>query len=272
MDAGQAWLAPLPAVGSSEATAVAQRLALQVARIAALGAVEPVRPIPGDGAAIRAELLVEQAPWVSFEGLLDYCWGHGIVVIHVSNFPRGLKRMHGLAARVDGRPVIVLSWARRHPAWLLFVLAHELGHLALGHVDEGTTLIDDEVDKESGDAEERAANDFALALLCGSSETRFSANDRWLKAEALAAAATKLGHELRIDPGHIVLNYANTMGKSFYAVANAALALLPGAADAPEAARRRLAGGLDWERLPAESSEFVMRMTRGTKVETVAAD
>ena len=206
--------------------------------------------------------MYKRQPWVSFEALLDYCWAHGIAVLHVSNFPKNIKRMHGLSARVGGRPVIVLSWAKRHPAWLLFVLAHELGHLALGHVPDESTLVDEAVDQASQDDEEKQANAFALEALNGSASTRFAAADRWPRASGLAAEASRIAKEKQIDPGHVVLNYANTMGKNFFAVANAALALLDGLDDASELVRRRLAKHLDWERLPADSSEFVMRMTK----------
>src|SRR5215471_1128165 len=51
----------------------------------------------------------------------------------------------------------------KHSAWLLFILAHVLGHILRGHVTRDGVLVDQEVDRTSAtDAEERAANAFAL--------------------------------------------------------------------------------------------------------------
>jgi len=67
----------------------------------------------------------------------------------------------------SARPVIVLKESRELAVYWLFDLAHELAHLALGHVDQ-TGLID--VDSPapsvgSPDSMEQAANDFALEIL-----------------------------------------------------------------------------------------------------------
>ena len=58
------------------------------------------------------------------------------------------------------------------------------------------------------------------------------------------------------------MNYAHTMGGPFFAVGNAALKLLNVAVGGPKMLRTKLADVLDFSRLPADSSEFVMRMTR----------
>jgi hypothetical protein len=55
---------------------------------------------------------------------------------------------------------------------------------------------------------------------------------------------------MRIDPGHIVLNYAHTMGDTFWPVANAALKLLEPKRDALRIVRAKLAEHLDWSSLP----------------------
>ena len=63
--------------------------------------------------------------------------------------------------------MIVLCRHTKHAAWLLFILAHELGHLALDHVPNEGVLIDEGLDKNSTDAEEQQANAFAIELLTG---------------------------------------------------------------------------------------------------------
>lgn len=64
-----------------------------------------------------------------------------------------------------------------------------------------------------------------------------------------------------------MLNYAYGMGGSFWGVANAALNILDPNPDAVGAIGDRFAANLDWERLPEDSSEFLMRVTRRAKPE-----
>ena len=52
------------------------------------------------------------------------------------------------------------------------------------------------------------------------------------------------------------------MGNSFFAVGNAALKLLEPQADPVGMVRARMAERLDWSRLPEDSCEFLMRVTR----------
>jgi hypothetical protein len=52
------------------------------------------------------------------------------------------------------------------------------------------------------------------------------------------------------------------MGKSFFPVGLAALKLLDPHDDAVAKVRAKMAGNLDWSRLPEDSSEFLMRVTR----------
>jgi len=73
------------------------------------------------------------------------------------------------AAVWDGsvRPVVVLKESRELAVYWLFDLAHELGHLALGHVGQ-TGLIDVDSPAPRGDftdSTEQMANDFALEIL-----------------------------------------------------------------------------------------------------------
>jgi hypothetical protein len=65
------------------------------------------------------------------------------------------------------RPLIVLKESRELAVYWLFDLAHELAHLALGHVGQ-TALIDVESPAPRGDSldsMEQAANDYALEIL-----------------------------------------------------------------------------------------------------------
>ena len=90
--------------------------------------------------------------------------------------------MDGFAARIDGRPVIVVCRRDRFCARILFIVARELGHLFLGHLDSNSTLVDEAMERNTRDDEEESAN-----------RTRVIAEGTWPSARQLAAEARKLG-------------------------------------------------------------------------------
>ena len=247
---------------SEDDLALARVLATRAAQLAASAVSIPAATIPISASDIRDQILGDDAHWVGLNELLQYCWSIGLPVLHLDHFPPSAKRPDGFAARVNGRPVIVLCRHAKYSAWLLFILAHELGHLALGHVPDDGTLIDQGLDEDSVDEEEQQANAFAIELLSGRASRRFTASGRWPNAEGLATSAKEIGRKSMIDPGHVVLNYAHSMGDSFYSVGNAALKLLEPNADAVAKVRTKMAENLDWSRLPEDSSEFLMRVTQ----------
>ena len=60
------------------------------------------------------------------------CWAHGVPVMYWRNLGTASENgWHG--GSTNGRPVIILSKASQLWAWQLFILAHEVGHVALGH-------------------------------------------------------------------------------------------------------------------------------------------
>ena len=266
-DAGPVTFRPLPNVkfkaakgstrGESENAA---RVAVQLAKLVLQGSPELTAKRVPSAADLRS-LLLERAPCVNFKTLLNWCWSVGIPVLHVRSFPSA-KKMDGLAVRVNGRPVIVLASNKRASAWLLFVLAHEIGHIASGHLDSDGVLVDDQIDRESSDAQEAEANQYAATLLSG--KTRFSvfAPGRWPNAITLAADAKRIGAEKSIDPGYVVLNYAHTMrhAGTFWATANVALKRIEPDANAPGLIRSTLEGHLKWAALSDDEVEYTRRL------------
>jgi hypothetical protein len=248
---------------ADEAIRVARTLSLQIAALAAVAAPRSVTPMPTTGREIRNCILDRDRKWVDLEGLVDYCWDAGIPVLHLT-FPAGIRKMEGLSARVGGRPVIILTKNERQPALLAFVVAHELGHILSGHIDDGV-VIDSKVEHASGDEGETEANLVAVEILTGSRDTHVTASDRWLDARRLAAAAREYGEIHRVDPGHVAMNYAKSMGakqgSNFMPVGRAALNLLEPNCDAMAVLRRKAAERLDWTKLPASSSEYLINMT-----------
>lgn len=129
-------------------------------RIAAEATLPEVAQVPRDPARLRAEL-VEHYGGVTLDALLAWCWSAGLIVLPVTLGP-GFDAAVWLTAE---RPVIVLNQRRRAAVFWLFDLAHELGHIALGHV-RGAGLVDGDLEHpDPDDPEEQAATAWALDLL-----------------------------------------------------------------------------------------------------------
>jgi Zn-dependent peptidase ImmA (M78 family)/transcriptional regulator with XRE-family HTH domain len=125
----------------------------------------PFRGIPDDPRQIRLAVMERAAsPVVSLDALLSWAWDAGIVVLPLAK----AKDFVAAVWTIDETPVIVIAESRAVAAYWLFDLAHEIGHLALGHVGEAG-IVDVEAPEAQGldDDQEREANAFALALLLG---------------------------------------------------------------------------------------------------------
>lgn len=55
--------------------------------------------------------------------------------------------MDAVAIKVSERPVIALTKKHKHASGVLFGLAHELGHIACGHLENNSLLIDEKLMK-----------------------------------------------------------------------------------------------------------------------------
>ncbi len=109
-------------------------------------------------------------------------------------------------------------------------MAHELGHIALGHVSSDHTLVDLEAElgsHEPDDQEEAAADRWALELLTGFSNPEVLSSTGYASASALASSAVVVAPALRIEPGTLALCFGHTTGN--WQVANGALKLIYGA-------------------------------------------
>lgn len=202
---------------------VACALALSAARLA-LKAFKPEYHggFHPDSAELRQRLLAGK-PWIGFQDLLAYCLEQGIPVIFLNHFPRKAKKMAGVSFEHAGRPVIVLTQAKPY-GYLLFDLAHELGHVTLGHTKGGAWVIDAEIDADAEDGEEQAANRFALELITGNPDCKIVPRGRHLYPQQLANAALRYGGSKQSDPLHIALNYGHTQAQ--WAIATQAVKLI----------------------------------------------
>ena len=233
-------------------------IAARAAQVACFATPVPPAVLPSSVSEIRATICKGEDRYVKFGALLDYCWDMGVPVLHVSHFPKGARKMDGMAARIKGRPVIILSKNDRFSAQLLFLLAHELGHIVANHIGDSGMVLDEKIDRESVDELEIAANTFAVELLTGKPDTAYWV-PRNLTAQELVDWAKRASIRDQVDPGVVALNYA--WNKGHWAVGLSALGIIEPKADAVAVVHRLLCARLDWERLPAESRRFLKRVT-----------
>ncbi len=242
--------------------AASTSIALSCARIAAAAITIPQQRI-SDPNSLREYILSGlRGKWVSLKGVVMACWAHGIPVIYVEEFPENCKKMDGMVVGVRDRSVIVLSKQTRFSAWFLFILAHELGHISLGHVEQGEILVDAEMGEMSlslmdADEDERAADEFAMALLGGD----FVLPDNFLKANdpsQLAELAMGIGKAHQIDPGHLLLRQAYESGD--WQLLITALKRLQGEIDGTDIIREGMIKYLNIHAIPEDNYRYLLRM------------
>lgn len=234
-------------------------LAKRAAELTARATRSPYEPLPESARQIRDAILKDQ-PWVSLDSLLAYCWQHGVPVIPLKVKPRTSKKVDGLIVRVDERPVIVLACGYRYSARLLFIVAHELGHWASGHLSSQTVFAEDSITREGENQEEAEANWFAVELLTGKPDKAYWA-PRSLTATQLAEGARKAGERDRVDPGVVALNYAWNQGT--WEVGMGALKILEPEPKGMHTLQQRMLESLDLSRLHEEDAQLLLRLTGG---------
>lgn len=245
------------------ATMIASSLAKAV--IAAL----PDRPtIRGASAEdVRAQILQTAGARIDFNSLVEFAWKHGIPIIPLPNLPRGIRKMDAAAINVGSRPVIVIARRTDSKAWLSFLLAHELGHVCLGHVPENGSLVEGsitdsaEFDAQSQiDTQEQEANEFAHTLLGGPEADRIIAT--WgtnLAPVQLAGAAAHASDELACAPGNLLLRYAFRTKR--WPEARMALRFHAEDMDAQQALVTRMGRELDTRLVADDLQDFVEAIT-----------
>jgi hypothetical protein len=196
-------LAGITAFGRAVATAVA------VAAPDPQAVIEDASP-----ARLRAEILASGRPYVDLGDLLSLCWVIGIPVVHLRVFPWPQKRMAAMIVPAQQRPVMLLAKDASYPPAIAFYVAHELAHVALGHLGAEEIIVDlDEADDpisrrgDERDDEEAAADRFALELLTGSPEPEVVASGATANATRLAAAAHEAAGRDQIEPGVVAELY-----------------------------------------------------------------
>jgi hypothetical protein len=201
--------------------------AIALAQRAAEGLVGALRaPAPFAGAMSALELrerVLSRSGRPDLEALLQAAWDHGVAVIPLRHLPPKAKRFTAAAILCGTQRVIVLASGRDGLPWLSFHLAHELGHIFLGHVSEQSPLVveTDSAEPVAGVQDDEAdANTFAVELLTGHREIEVG-DPRGVTPPMLATLDVRLSREWRATPGIVSLLWGYRVGR--LAVANAAL-------------------------------------------------
>jgi hypothetical protein len=177
-----------------------------------------------DARSVRAELMRTGVPYIELGDLLALGWGAGIPIVDLRIFPWQRKRMAAMTARVRDRWAVLVGRESVYPAPVAFYIAHEFGHIALGHVppDELMVDFDDAAEPADADTEEQAADAWALELLTGDSRPRvLSETGSRPPARELARVASAAAVELAIEPGILAQCYGFSTGQ--WGTANGAL-------------------------------------------------
>lgn len=228
---------------------VATAIAYTAARIIASNFKIPYDPKTVFDADNIRKKIMQSHSWVSLRNLVSFCHSVGIPVIYLKNFPKGAKKMAGLALMSNERPVIVLTQPKKH-GYMLFDLAHELGHIAMKHLnaENGQCHIDEIIDNAPTDHIEREANEFAFKVLSGQKSLRIVPAARALSGPNLALAAKKYGNENGVDPTHIALNYGFVQNH-WGAAVNAVKILSEGVSPDQDFIRAMMKEGLNLENI-----------------------
>jgi hypothetical protein len=214
-----------------------------------------VPPFTGqlDVAKARAEVLANR-DFVDLDALLDFAWHNGIIVLHLAQLPKHTRKFSGMALFCGERPVIVLGSGHESPAWVAYHVAHELGHVLLGHVTPNSQpIVDRDIEKVDKAEDEIAADRYACAFLTGDPEPTASPI-HGLNAHRLVALSQKLAEKHRVDPGVIALVYGRNAGRM--PVAQIALKMM----GRDQGAKSRIASALHQrlqDDLPESTERFV---------------
>ncbi|WP_396904257.1 ImmA/IrrE family metallo-endopeptidase [Mycolicibacterium phlei] len=173
----------------------------------------PNAALPKSPEVLRLAIL-RTRQYVGLAELLSFCWAAGIVVAQLEVFPLSAKRMHAMTVRVGDRYAILLGTRLSYPAQASFIVAHELGHIAEGHLGSSAALLDVESPLELShrDDEEDAADKYALSLLTGFADPRVMADTSEYIAAQVADAAVREAPRARIEPGTLALCLAFSTG------------------------------------------------------------
>jgi IrrE N-terminal-like domain len=203
-------------------------------------------------------------PFVDLGALIATCWALRMPVIYLRVFPLEAKSMHAMVVSVGGRFAILLGRDAAYPAPVAFTLAHELGHVMLGHLDGAPALVDlgDPALARDDDDQEDEADRFALMLLTGSPEPDIQTNLDHFNARTLAAAVLAAAGRYAVEPGTLALCLAHR--RNAWPVAMSALRFIYAKRMPAWREVNGIADGeLDWGALGDEAANYLRKLMIG---------
>lgn len=213
---------------------------------------------------LRAAILAS-AEWVGLRELASVCWGIGIPLLGLEVFPLRQKRMHAATARVEDRHAILVGRQSSFPAQVAYYVAHEIGHIALGHSVESAALLDigDPLQPVDPDDDERAADRYALELLTGSPDPRIEASVEQFTAKSLADAVLEQGPPHHIDPGVLALCMGHRSGRWPQVFKALRRIMSDEQPDVTGELNRLARAQFDWDLLPFDTQDFLETVMGG---------
>lgn len=219
-------------------------------------------PVLETADSLRGAVLAD-ARQVGLQEIVTVCWAVGVPVLSLAVLPLARKRMQAMSVRIGDRYVILIAQSSQYTSALCFTVAHELGHIMLGHMPSSGAVIDlgddDDLAWQTGDAEEEAANRFGLRLLTGRERPRVSTASERYSARQLASAVVVAGSSERIEPGVLALCFGWETGR--WDKAYGALKLIPPGAGQWASRLNQLARTqMRWSDLSAEDADYLDRI------------
>lgn len=211
-----------------------------------------------DPARLRKSILASRQ-FVDLTGLIGFLWGFGIPVVHLRVQPLAAKNMCAMSVRIGDRYAILLARDASYPASTAFHLAHEIGHIALGHLADGGALIDmdDPTERiEELDTEEIEADEYALRLLTGYPKLEVENIGAGSSARQLAIEVMRVAAQTRIEPGTLALCYAYT-NKDWATAQKSLQYIYERPLQIGEQVNRIAAMQIKWDLMNDETSNFV---------------
>jgi hypothetical protein len=167
--------------------------------------------------------------------------------------------MAAMCVLIGNRAAILLAKDSMFPAQIAFYVAHEMGHLALGHLEPGATLVDMDQERPilgGEDSEEGAADSYALELLTGAPELAVASGTGHASGRELARVALSASESAGIEPGTLALLFGYSSGR-WPTVMNAMKRIYPRPEPVWRAINRIALSELGLERLSIEARDYL---------------
>ena len=222
---------------------------------------------PGTTAEFRKRVKARGRGIVGLGAILDTCWESGIPVVPMTTLPVGMRKMDGAVINCNGRPVIIVSKKKSSRAWLSFIIAHEIGHIACGHLTESSSIVDVSLQEQvtyeaesSSDKQEREADAFALELMGGKAvNDEIASWASYLSPVEIAVRAREAQNEVQTESGHLVLRYAFETKR--WPESMTAMNFLSEDSDGEGAMRRAFEQNLDLDNVADDLQDLIEQVT-----------